>query len=148
MAAPLEAVWRFHSRVEGLSALTPDWLHLRVERAVGPDGEADPEVLVAGSRVTASVRPFGVGPRHRWTSVITEREAGDTTASYRDVMVEGPLPRWEHTHSFRARGDDATVVTDRVVYRLPALGPLSVLGTVGLAPAFRYRHRRIRALLA
>ena len=38
-----------------------------------PDGEPDPEVLEAGSRIKLSMRPFGVGPRQEWTSVITER---------------------------------------------------------------------------
>jgi ligand-binding SRPBCC domain-containing protein len=142
-------VWNFHSRVSGLEALTPDWLHLRVESVVGPDGDPDPEVLVTGSRVEASVRPFDVGPRQRWTSVITDRERDGATAYFRDSMEGGPFARWEHTHRFFADGEE-TIVDDRVSYALP-LGPVddavAPLAKVGLDPMFRYRHRRTRDLL-
>jgi ligand-binding SRPBCC domain-containing protein len=149
VAAPLDRVWEFHSQVSGLEALTPAWLNLRVEAVTGPDGDPDPEVLHEGSRIEASVRPFGVGPRQRWTSVITERERDPGVASFRDVMEGGPFRRWEHTHRFFADGSE-TVVDDRVRYALP-FGPvgeaLAPLARLGLEPMFRYRHRRTRELL-
>ena len=100
-------------------------------------------------QIDMAMRPFGVGPRQRWTSVITDREEGDDVAWFRDVMRDGPFPRWRHTHRFRAHGDE-TVIEDRLVYRLPlgelgkAAGPL---GVVGFEPMFRYRHRRTKELL-
>ncbi|QKY19971.1 SRPBCC family protein [Halolamina sp. CBA1230] len=147
--APLSAVWVFHSRVDGLEALTPGFVNLEVGEVRGPDGEPDPEVLMQGSEIEMSLRPFGVGPRQRWTSVITDREEGNGVAWFRDEMRDGPFPRWKHTHRFRADGD-GTVIEDRVVYQLPlggfgkALGPL---GIVGFEPMFRYRHRRTKELL-
>ncbi|MFC6988907.1 SRPBCC family protein [Haloplanus sp. GCM10025708] len=149
VSAPLEAVWDFHSRPSGLEALTPEWLHLRVEAVRAPDGDTDPNVLVAGSRIRVSVRPFGVGPRRRWVSVITDRERTDGAAHFRDEMAEGPFARWVHTHRFFADGDE-TVVADRVDYRLPGGrvgGALSPLARVGFDPVFRYRHRKTRELL-
>ncbi|RKD97589.1 SRPBCC family protein [Halopiger aswanensis] len=150
--APLEDVWDFHSQVSGLEALTPDWMRLRVESVVGPDGSPDPDVLEAGSEVTLSVRPCGMGPRQRWISVITERERDDGTAYFRDEMVDGPFEEWTHTHAFYADGE-ATIVRDRVEYELP-LGPLGPLGaaatpfsSLGFEAMFRDRHRRTRALL-
>lgn len=149
VAAPLDEVWSFYSRIEGLEALTPDWMGLSVEAARGPDGEPDPEVLEAGSRVRMSLRPFGVGPRQRWVSRITEREREAGRAWFVDRMEGGPFRAWEHTHLLFADGDE-TVVEDRVVYELPfgdvgrALGPLA---RVGLEPMFRHRHRRTRELL-
>lgn len=147
--APLSEVWDFHSSPDGLEALTPDWMNLRIESSVGPDGEPDPEVLEAGSTVTASIRPFGVGPRQRWTSEIKERERRDGAAYFVDEMVDGPFRRWQHTHSFFADGE-TTIVRDRVEYRLP-LGPLGALAepfsNVGVEPMFRHRHRRTRELL-
>jgi ligand-binding SRPBCC domain-containing protein len=149
VAAPLEEVWEFYSRVSGLEALTPDFMNLRVERVIGPDGEPDPDVLDAGSRIDLSMRPFGVGPQQSWTSVVTEREAGDGSAMFRDTMEGGPFPEWDHTHRFFADGDE-TLVVDHVAYRLPG-GPLGdlvgPLGWAGFEPMFRYRHRRTRELL-
>ncbi|GAB7095766.1 SRPBCC family protein [Halolamina litorea] len=147
--APLADVWSFHSRVEGLEALTPGFMNLEVEAIRGPDGEADPDVLMQGSEIDMSMRPFGVGPRQRWTSVITDREEGNGVAWFRDEMRGGPFPRWVHTHRFRTDGE-ATIVEDRLEYELP-LGPLGRLfgpaGVVGFAPMFRSRHNRTREIL-
>ncbi len=147
--APLSEVWAFHSTVDGLEALTPDWMGMRVEAVTGPDGEPDPEVLETGSEVRLSVRPLDVGPRQSWTSRITERVEGEGTAQFRDEMADGPFSEWVHTHSFFADGDE-TVVRDRVEYRLPGGrvgGALSGLAKVGFEPMFAYRHRRTRAIL-
>lgn len=147
--APFEEVWEFHSDESGLVALTPSWMHLEVESVVGPDGESDPDVLVAGSVLRSSVRPFNVGPRQEWTSEITAREREEGSAYFRDVMTDGPFDEWEHTHLFYADGEE-TIVRDRVRYEFPfgvlgrAAGPF---GVVGFEPFFRYRHRRTKALL-
>ena len=147
--APLESVWEFHSRASGLEALTPEWMDLRIESVLGADGESDPDVLEAGSEVEASIRPFGVGPRQYWTSVIVERERQNGGAFFRDEMVHGPFDRWVHTHSFFADGDE-TIVRDQIDYELP-LGPIGRLGEpfsgVGFEAMFRERHRRTRTEL-
>jgi len=148
--APLDEVWAFHSRIEGLERLTPDWLHLRVEGVSGPDGEnGDGDgVLDVGSEIRLSLRPFGVGPRQQWTSRITRRERGDGTAVFEDVMVGGPFPTWRHTHQFYAVSGDATLVRDRVEYELPVVGDLlGPLGWLGFEPMFRDRHRRTERIL-
>lgn len=145
--APLSDVWAFHSRIEGLETLTPAFLNLEIEAVRGPDGEADPEVLDVGSEIQMSLHPFGVGPRQRWISRVTEREANEGRAWFRDEMLNGPFPRWVHTHTFFGDGEE-TVIEDRVEYELP-LGPLSgtlgPLGVVGFEPMFRDRHKRTRA---
>jgi len=147
--APIDEVWAFHSTIDGLRALTPDWMNLRVAGVEGPDGEPDPAVLAEGSRIRMSMRPFGVGPRQRWVSRITERTPdGDApvegSARFVDDMVGGPFRRWEHTHAFYADGEE-TLLVDTVSYRLP-LGPLGdVAGPfakVGFEGMFRDRHRR------
>ncbi len=144
--APLSDVWAFHSRVEGLETLTPAFLHLDVGTVRGPDGEPDPELLVEGTEIELSLTPFGVFPRQRWVSKITEREEKEGRAWFRDEMRDGPFPHWVHTHLFFADGDE-TVVEDRVAYELP-LGPLGrlvgPLGVLGFEPMFRDRHRRTR----
>lgn len=147
--APLSDVWEFHSRVDGLEALTPNWMHLRVEAVRGPDGEPDPEILEQGAQIRTSVRPFDVGPRQQWTSRIVYRDEDDEGAIFRDDMQGGPFKKWVHTHRFVESGDE-TVVQDDVEYALPldgigtALGPFAV---VGFEPMFRYRHRKTKELL-
>ena len=146
--APLDDVVAFHVRVEGLEAVTPAWLNLRVEAVRGPAGEADPETLEAGAEVRLSLRPFGVGPRQRWVSRITRREEGDGSAVLEDAMVDGPFPTWRHSHQFYAVSADETVVRDRVEYELPVVGgSLGPVGWLGFEPMFRERHRRTRRIL-
>lgn len=147
--APLSEVWDFHSRIEGLEALTPGWMNLRVESVRGPDGGADPDVLETGAEIEMSMRPFGVGPRQSWTSRIVDRKRDAGAAYFRDEMVGGPFERWVHTHSFYAdRG--GTLIRDSVDYQLP-FGPLGDLAApfsgVGFEPMFRYRHRKTKDLL-
>lgn len=144
--APFDEVWAFHSGIQGLEALTPDFMNLEVDRVVGPDDERDPEVLEAGSRAYASVRPFGVGPRQRWVSVILEREEADGVAYFVDEMEDGPFPYWRHTHRFYDAGEE-TVVEDDVEYELPVVRTMGPLGDLGFEPMFRYRHHKTRELL-
>jgi Uncharacterized conserved protein len=147
VAAPLSDVWAFHSRIEGLETLTPGFLNLAVEAVYGPDGEQNPELLETGSEIQMSLQPFGLGPRQRWVSRITDREELKGRAWFRDEMLDGPFPHWVHTHTFFGDGDE-TVIEDRVEYELPLgplKGPLGPLGIVGFEPMFRDRHKRTRA---
>lgn len=141
--APFSDVWAFHATIDGLRALTPSWLHLVVHDIDRADGR-ESHVLDAGTTIRLSVRPFGVGPRQRWTAFIEERGTADGMAYFVDTMQEGPLPHWRHTHLFYDAGDE-TLLRDHVEYELPVhVGPL---GDVGLAAFFRYRHRRTRQIL-
>jgi ligand-binding SRPBCC domain-containing protein len=145
--APLETVWEFHSTVDGLLALTPGWMNMRVEEIRGPNGEPDPDVLAVGTEVSLSIRPFGVGPRQSWTSRIVERERQGDAAYFRDTMREGPFRRWSHTHRFRAV-EGGTRITDHVEYEFPRpFRGLSALAWPGFEPMFVYRHRRTKAEL-
>ncbi|WP_410764416.1 SRPBCC family protein [Haloferax sp. DFSO60] len=149
VAAPLEAVWEFHSDVSGLEALTPGWMGLEIQAVRGSDGELNPEELAEGTEIDMAMRPLGVGPRQTWTSRILARERGENTAWFRDDMRDGPFDRWVHTHRFVAEGDE-TVIEDRVEYELP-FGPLGefagTFGIVGFEPMFRYRHDKTKELL-
>ncbi|SEH12164.1 Ligand-binding SRPBCC domain-containing protein [Natronorubrum sediminis] len=153
--APLEDVWQFHSRIGGLEALTPDWTGLRVEGMIGPDGNSDIDVLEAGTEISLSMRPFGIGPRQYLTSVIVDRERDGGVARFRDGMAHGPFEHWLHTHTFVAEGN-GTVVRDHVEYELPyrttpGIGRLVAAATpfswVGFEATFRYRHRLTKDLL-
>ncbi|PSP16877.1 cyclase [Halobacteriales archaeon QH_10_67_13] len=148
--APFEAVWEFHAGPEGLLALTPAIANLEIEAVHAADSrtfeEELPEVRKAGARLVGSVRPFGIGPRQRFVSEIVARERENNRGYFRDVLQEGPLARWVHTHRFAADGE-RTILTDSVRYELPQEWT-SPLVKPGLAIAFADRHRRTRARLA
>ncbi|WP_435335742.1 SRPBCC family protein [Haloarchaeobius sp. TZWWS8] len=147
--APFETVWDFHSHVSGLTALTPDWMNLRIEKVVGPDGEEEPDELEAGAEIHMTMRPFDVGPRQEWTSVITDRREDEHAGYFRDEMRGGPFREWVHTHSFY-EDDGGTRIEDRVEYRLPGDGVGDLVGPlawVGFEPMFRGRHRATKRLL-
>jgi ligand-binding SRPBCC domain-containing protein len=144
--APLEDVWAFHSTIDGLRALTPGWMHLRVEDIEYPERVREGHVLEAGTRIHMSVKPFRVAPRQTWVSRIDKRVEGDGYAYFVDVMEEGPFPEWTHTHLFYGDGDE-TLLRDSVEYEAPA-GQLGAFGSGAvMAPMFRYRHRRTREIL-
>ncbi len=129
--APAEEVFRWHARPGALERLTPPWTKLDViERTGGIEN---------GARVAFKIP---VGPIHvRWVAEHCDYAEG---RQFRDVQVEGPFTRWEHTHRFEPDGASASYLEDRIVYELP----LGVLGrSVGdpfvhamLEQMFAYRH--------
>lgn len=146
--APLEEVWAFHTDVAMLERASPAVLGLEVQRVTGPTVAAD-ETLEVGTRIEVTVRPFGVGLAQRWTTVVDDLLVSEDIRAFRDVMVEGPLPRWEHTHRFIATPTGTTIV-DHVAFEFPGghAGRLAArLGWLGLAPLFRARQRRTKAIL-
>lgn len=149
LQAPLDSVWEFHATTDGLQAITPGWLGLTVESVTGPDGEPDPTVLEAGSQIELSARPWGGKSLARWISVITDRQRAEERASFTDMMKDGPFPHWKHTHIFTSVAS-GTLITDHVEYTLPGCGDgalVELIGSVGLDPMFRYRHRETRRQL-
>lgn len=145
--APLEEVWAFHSTIDGLRALTPGWMGLRIASLEYPEqGVRDAGVLLAGTRIHASVSPLWLTPRQSWVSVIESRTVHDDTCTFVDSMQDGPFRSWKHTHRFVAVGEQTRVI-DHVDYRVPG-GPLGeFLASGGLSVFFAYRHRRTRELL-
>ena len=145
--APLDEVWEFHSTIDGLEALTPDWMGLRVESVRGPDGDSDPDVLVEGTEITMASKPFGLAPETRWISRITDRREGEGYCMFRDDMLGGPFALWIHTHEMYGDSGE-TVLIDTVEYELPSPADrLDSAAVVGFEPMFRYRHRKTKELL-
>ena len=141
--APFERVWNFHSGIDGLTAVTPDWMGLNVDSVIG-----DPDDLQAGTRLELSLTPFGLVPGGSWTALITERQIGPESAWFTDEMLDGPFHRWVHTHRFTAV-DGRTRLQDRVEYELPVVhrAQLSGIAHPFFELVFRGRHRRTTQLL-
>ncbi len=120
------------------SRLLPPWIRVRLL-----SGAAAP--VAAGTVLDYRVRCLGVS--FAWRVFVREF---DPPFRFLDVQLRGPFARWEHRHRFLAAGD-ATVMEDRLVYRLPLglagrAAHAAVLGRL-LHAAWRYRTRRIGDLV-
>jgi ligand-binding SRPBCC domain-containing protein len=84
----------------------------------------------------------------RWKTLI---EVWGPESVFEDVQLKGPYKRWHHRHSFKAIGQDRTLMHDRVEYALP----LSLIGRFVhrvvvrrmLTKIFDYREQAIARLL-
>ena len=128
-----ERVFAWHERPGALERLTPPFAPARVLARSGTG-------IGPGARVVLRipVGPAGV----TWVAEHRDYEPGRL---FRDVMVRGPFARWDHTHRFVPQGPDASVLEDRVLWKLPGGALGNVLGgafvSAMLAGMFGYRHR-------
>ncbi len=112
-----------------MERLRPPWEEARVVETTGG-------IEQIGSRVTLRVR---IGPfTQTWIAEHTDCEPG---RMFRDKMICGPFPRWEHTHNFFPEGANACWLEDCVEYVLP-------LGTWGLLLGGWYVRRKLDRLFA
>lgn len=138
IAAPPNAVFRFHESSDALTQLIPPWENMAV-------AESD-ESLHQGSRVVLRGR---VGPfKVEWIAVHTEY---DPPHLFADRQVAGPFAWWYHRHRFLDDGKGGTILRDEVEYQPP-------LGVIGrwlggwlirrkLERMFAYRHETTRRLI-
>ncbi len=137
---PLQEAFAFFGEARNLEAITPPWLAFRV---MTPGTiEMRPGTLI-DYRLTLHRIPV------RWRTRI---EAWEPPHRFVDAQLRGPYSLWEHTHTFEADGEAATVIADRVRYALP-LGPLGELAHRAfvrrdLERIFDHRAAAVRGLLA
>jgi ligand-binding SRPBCC domain-containing protein len=132
IAAPADAVFRWHAQPGALERLTPPWDPIEiVTRSPG---------IRNGDRGALRVRfgPF----RLLW---VFEHRDYIEGRQFRDVQLSGPFRRWEHTHSFTPDGPHACILEDRIDYELPfgALGSFFAGSFIQrkLEKLFAYRHK-------
>ena len=136
---PAERVYAWHARPGALERLTPGWERVELVERRGGIGDGDRTVLRLG------LGPLGM----RWVAEHRDNVHG---RQFRDVQVEGPFARWEHTHRFDPVEAGGSVVEDRIEYALP-LEPVSdwlAAGSVRerLDRSFAFRHRVLARDLA
>src|SRR6478736_6693132 len=103
IAAPAEAVFRWHERPGAFERLTPPWEAVRVvERRGG---------IEDGARIVLRMGPGPLGMR--WVAEHRDFIAGE---QFRDVQTSGPFAHWVHTHRIEPDGRDACWLEDRVEY--------------------------------
>lgn len=128
-------VFQWHARPGAFERLTPPWEAVRIVARSG--GISD------GAQVVLRLR---LGPwQVPW---VAEHCDYIEAQQFRDVQLQGPFARWEHTHRFVADGPAACYLEDRLVYALP-FGLCGRLAGGGLTRRklqrlFAYRHRITR----
>jgi ligand-binding SRPBCC domain-containing protein len=101
VAAPVEAVSRFHKDTSVLKTLTPPPIFAQIH---------DFEPLGEGSKADFTLW-FGPIPVH-WQAV----HHNVSENGFTDVQVKGPLKRWEHQHIFTAVDDGVTRINEHIEY--------------------------------
>jgi ligand-binding SRPBCC domain-containing protein len=110
----IDKAFAFYGDDRNLEPLTPPWLHFQVTTP-------RPLTMQAGTLLEYRLRLHGVPVRWR-----TRIETWEPPLRFVDFQEKGPYSLWEHTHTFEADGDSATVIRDRVRYAIP-LGPFGTL---------------------
>ncbi len=130
---PAEELFAWHARRGAVERLLPPWLRARV---IDRRGE-----IQDGGRVTLEI-PWGRKPEP-WVLVYTDFEKG---RRFSQVLVNGPLELWAHTHLFIPRGPNACDVEDRVEYRLRGFASKLYQKRFHqrLHDVFQHRHRVLK----
>jgi ligand-binding SRPBCC domain-containing protein len=139
IAAPPEAVFRFHESPGALRHLIPPWENMKVVEASGS--------LKPGSMVVLEGRILRMIPV-RWVAMHTEYEPPHLFA---DRQESGPFASWYHRHRFLDDGQGGTILRDEVDYE-PPLGALGRwmggwLIRRKLERMFTFRHDTTRQLI-
>jgi len=133
----IEEVFPFFCDEKNLEKLTPPNLNFQVL------GKDTPTVK-AGTLIEYKLKLYGI-PFY-WRTLI---ESWDPGKSFVDTQLKGPYVKWHHTHTFISK-DGGTLMTDRVIYRLPmgVLGDLVAGWFVDreVSSIFEYRRQVVESL--
>ncbi len=132
MEAPPKTVFRWHARPGALERLTPPWESMEILEHTGRGIETGAQV-----RFRIKTGPFNT----YWQAAHTDYVENEM---FRDCQIKGPFAKWEHTHRFHPVGENACLLEDSIVYRLPMapFGSLAAGRFVSrkLERMFAYRH--------
>ena len=134
---PIADVFAFFGDAENLSRITPPELGFRITTPT-------PLTIAEGARIDYRLSLFALS--FAWQSEIT---LWQPPFEFVDTQLRGPYTQWIHRHRFEP-ADGGTAIEDEVRYRLPVpvLGEAAFpLVRLQLARIFRFRRKRIRALL-
>jgi len=104
--APVEAVFKWHSRPGAIERLSPPWDPLKVLSRSGG--------IEKGAQVTLAMK---TGPfPYKWFARHTDYRENEF---FRDEQIKGPFSEWVHSHRFEPDGNNRCILEDSIEYRLP-----------------------------
>ena len=142
IAAPIELVFGFHLDTRNARLISPAGTTVVDVKGVFPVRQGS----VVTMRLRLRQRPIPLASTWR-----VRIDALERPTLIVDVAERSPFAHWRHEHAFASLGDDRTLMTDRVTYRLP----LGLLGRLAnrlvvrrqLARTFAERQRLTRSVL-
>jgi ligand-binding SRPBCC domain-containing protein len=134
----LAQIFPFFADARNLEKITPPLLRFKIVAMSTPQIQ---QGTVIDYRLRLRGWPIG------WKTLIQE---WSPPLGFVDNQERGPYRKWHHTHSFQVLGD-GTLMTDRVLYRVP----LGAAGQLALGPwvrsdiekIFAYRRKAVLEIL-
>jgi hypothetical protein len=131
IAASAAEAFCWHARPGAFERLSPPWEDVQVVARSGG--------IQNGGRLEIRIP---VGPF--WKRWLAEHRDYDEGRQFRDVQLQGPFARWDHTHRFKADGPAACWLEDCLEYAVPLGGFGRLIGGPfvrrKLQRLFDYRH--------
>lgn len=122
----VEKAFAWHAREGTIDRLIPPWegmLVVRRKGGISPGGSVE-------LRGTVGLIPI------RWHA---EHGPMQPPVEFTDRQVSGPFSLWHHTHRFEPQNQDASVLEDRIDYRIPG-------GSIGRLLAGRFVQRQLQRM--
>jgi len=136
--APIEDVFKWHTRAGALERLSPPWEPIEVIEQHGG--------INKGASVLMKMK---AGPFHyRWAAEHTDYHKNRL---FKDRQKRGPFASWNHTHTFQDDQSGGCLMQDQIEYALPAdpfTRPFVPVIRKKLERIFHYRHTTLAYDLA
>jgi len=138
IAAPIEAVFDFHTDTKNLGLISPPWVKSKVVRQSGEG---------LGKIIELQTVQYNVFPSH-WLVRIEEY---DRPVRLTDLMLSGPMKYFRHERTFSQPCASLTELKDHLEYEPPFgfIGKIADKISVKkmMEEMFEYRHRKTKELL-
>jgi ligand-binding SRPBCC domain-containing protein len=130
----LQKTWDLFSKAENLPRITPAWMQFEIRTPQPIDIRQD-------SILDYTMHWMGIplGWRTRIIDWSPPRQ-------FIDLQLRGPYSLWHHQHTFTP-GEEGTICTDRVLYKVPVAGIGRIMNRFVVQPQllgiFEYRRKMI-----
>lgn len=138
IAAPIEAVFDFHTDTDNLGLISPPWMKSKLIRESG-SGE--------GKMLELQVMQYNIFPS-KW---IVKIEEFDRPFRITDLMISGPMKYFRHSRTFSQPCASLTQMVDHLEYEVP----FGFIGKIAdnisikkmMEQMFEYRHQKTKEIL-